>query len=131
MNPEERLVLESYITGKCSVLVQEDPFGFLQDYRTQLEVAMLDLQSLHSDMRDVTTPVLEDICGRSVDDYQALLHVLHDMKGIMGKLDDQIAKTQDLVDCRIISPVLTEALNKGVCYSSLHGFASTFICEYF
>lgn len=127
MTTDIRLVLDAYISGECSMITEEnDPFQFLEDFQNDIDLAVEAVNDFNREMLGVSYPVLSILCDRT--GYEEFTVLLNQMGGVLETLKEEITNTQELVDCKNISPVLTHALNHGVCYYSLHGFASTFIC---
>mmetsp|Transcript_2530 Transcript_2530/g.3723 ORF Transcript_2530/g.3723 Transcript_2530/m.3723 type:complete len:555 (+) Transcript_2530:158-1822(+) len=120
-------VLNAYITGECSIITEEnDPFDFLEGFKAEIDLALADIEQFNPKNDKATSFVIQTVCGH--DDYQDVLGLFGKMGMALEDLKFQLTYTQDLVDCKNISPIITHAVNNGICYYSLKGFASTFIC---
>lgn len=99
----------------------EDSFQFIEPYQDHIETALG-----HSDIIEVTGPKLQVLCGQS---YGGLVNLVGNMTGLLTNLKEQTMHTLDLVACEKVGPVISSAVNEGVCKFSVVGFAWTFICK--
>mmetsp|Transcript_14682 Transcript_14682/g.21661 ORF Transcript_14682/g.21661 Transcript_14682/m.21661 type:complete len:529 (+) Transcript_14682:54-1640(+) len=117
-----RGIIEGYLSGCVD---GKDAFQNVEAYQVEIETALGQIQAVSDDMIEVTVPKLQLLCGRTYDD---LVEMIGKMDGLLANLMEQATNTLDLVACENVGPLVSSAVNDGLCKFSVTGFAWTFIC---
>jgi hypothetical protein len=114
-----------YYVRQC---ITQDPFGFINGYLSEIELADSQVTELNDAMQAVGTSTLELICGRNFDDIASLAP---EMLKNLGTLQQSALDTLNLLKCDNIVPIYyTSTIYDGTCTYSVTGVTWTFAGEF-
>uniref|UniRef100_A0A7S1UXK6 Protein tweety homolog n=1 Tax=Grammatophora oceanica TaxID=210454 RepID=A0A7S1UXK6_9STRA len=116
------------VTFYVKQCISEDPFGFIGEYRDEIQIADEQIRSLTDAMDSVTLSRLNFVCGRDFAPVEALLS---SMSANLDILRDNALAALELLRCSRITPIYTATVYRGTCTFSVTGvtwlFASSLV----
>jgi len=100
-----------------------DPWLFLNNYTSQIDVAETTVTDLNKAIKAVSIDGLTFLCGKNFTAYEVLLNTMETNLGILRK---DAASVLDLLSCDRIVPIYTRTVYDGTCTYSISGLTWTF-----
>jgi len=119
--PELHSILEHYILG-CNT---DSPFDFLNDYKGELVMAIMNMNVLLNSIEEATEEELELLCGNTITNEIA---IVNDLSNILNELNRDVDQILEIIDCDRINSIYVDAVHKGICHNL--PIATSWVCAF-